>query len=209
MAGPNRYLSILIDSHALATGEPNTKRIQNLYAFRRTVLGGAPSKAAAVTAFLTAIQVPLLACLSVSYEGDYTNVRWIDDPLDPYLTAANSVVGGVTGDSLPSAINAYVELGSGYRGSSNRGSKFYGPIGESSTVLSRLSAGALADWATFCAALVGGFTASDGFVYVPFIVSTKHSTFNPTTATVVGVDCTTAAVRTLLGSMKRRSALRR
>lgn len=209
MAGPNKYLSILVEAHALSTGEPRTKSVQNLYCFRRTVLGGSPSKSSAVTAFKATIGVPLLACLSISYVGDYTHARWLDDPLDPYLTAAYSVVGGVSGDSLPSLNNVYIELGSGYRGQSNRGSKHYGPIGESSTVLDHLSAGSLTDWATFTAAYLTGFTAGDGFVYVPFLVSAKRSTFNPTTATVVGVDITTASVRSVLGMMRRRAEFRR
>lgn len=209
MAGPNRYLSILTEAHALSTGEPRTKSVQNLYCFRRSILGGAPSKTAAVTAFKTSVQVPLLACLSVSYVGDYTHVRWLDDPLDPYTTAANSVVGGVSGDSLPSLNNVYIELGSGYRGRSNRGAKHYGPIGESSTVLDHLSAGSLTDWATFTTAFLAGFTAADGYYYTPFLVSQLKSTFNPTTATVVGVDITTCAVRTVLGMMRRRAEFRR
>lgn len=209
MAGPNAYLRLQVRAHALSTGEPRTKPVYNVYDFRRTVLTGSPSKTQAVTAFKTAILTPLQAVLSVSYVTDWIDVRWLDDPLDPYVTAALALNGTVTGDSLPSLNNVYVKLGSGLRGQSNRGSKHYGPIAESQATLDQLTSGAQALWVTFCNALVAGFTAADGFVYKPFIVSQLKSKFNPTTATVVGIDMTTAAANVILGMMRRRAEFRR
>lgn len=204
----HQSLRFVIKAHALSTGEPRTKPVYNVYDFRRTVGTGTPTKTAAITAFKTAILTPLAACLSVSYVTDYIDARWIDDALDPFLEQTLALNGTLTGDSLPSLNNVYVELGSGLRGQHNRGSKHFCPIAESSTTLDQLTSGSQALWATFCAALVAGFSA-DGFTYLPSIVSASRSTMKGGVANIVQVTCTTAAARVVLGKMDRRSELRR
>lgn len=207
--GDKVYLRIQVRAHALSTGEPRTKPVYNVYDFKRTSTGGTPSKSLALTAFKTSILTPLQACLSVSYVTDFADVRWLDDPLDPYATSALALNGTVTGDSLPSLNNIYAKLGSGLRGATNRGSKHYGPIAESSTLLDELSAAELTLLATFGTAYLAGMTGSDGFLYTPFIVSEKGSTFNPTTANVKGVSATTITYNAILGRITRRAQFRR
>jgi hypothetical protein len=207
--GDRKYLRIQTRAHALATGEPRTKPIYNVWDFARTTVGGAPDKTRALTAFVTSVYTPLLAALSVSYVGDFYDVRWLDDPLDPYTTSANTRAGLVTGDSVPSLNTVYAKLGSGLRGGSNRGAKHFSPIAESSTLLDELNAGELTLFATFVSAYLAGFTASDTFTYVPFIVSQRQSTFNNDTANVVGVAATTVTIDPIMGRMTRRAQFSR
>jgi len=207
--GDKVYLRIQIRAHALSTGEPRTKPVFNVFDFKRTSTGGTPSKTQAFTAFNTAIMTPLRAALSVSYVGDFRDVRWLDDPLDPYDTAALTTPGGVAGDSLPSINNVYAKLSSGLRGGSNRGAKHFGPIAESSTLLDEINSGEITLFAAFVTAYLAGFTGADGFSYLPFIVSQTKSKFNPTTANVVGVTATGVTVNTILGRMNRRAQFRR
>lgn len=207
--GDKIYLRIQTRAHALATGEPRTKPVYNVWDFKRTSTGGSPSKTQAFTAFNTNIMTPLRAALSVSYVGDFRDVRWLDDPLDPFDTASLTTAGGVTGDSVPSLNNVFAKLGSGLRGQTNRGGKHFGPIAESSTLLDEINAGEITLFATFVTAFLAGFTAADGFLYTPFIVSQKGSTFSPTKAIVVGVSCTSVTVNTILGRVTRRAQFRR
>lgn len=207
--GDKVFLRIQIRAHALSTSEPRTKPVFNVWDFKRSSTSGNPSKSAAFTAFSTAILTPLQACLSVSYVTDFSDVRWLDDPLDPYLTAALAKNGTVTLDSLPSINNAYAKMGSGIRGGSNRGAKHFGPIAESSTLLDQLNGAELTLFATMITAWLTGFTAADGFVYQPFIVSQTKSKFTPTIANVVGVTCTSVTMNPILGRMTRRWQARR
>jgi hypothetical protein len=192
----------------VSTSESRTKLVFNVYDFKRSVASGTSSKANIITAFKTAVLTPLAACLSVSYATDFIDCRWLDDPLDPYLTQALALPGTITGDSLPSVNNAYVQTGSGVRLGSNRGSKHFGPLAESSTTLDTLTSGAQTLFATFCAAWVAGFT-SDASVYTPFIVSAKQSTLKALIANVVGVTMTSALTRPVVGLMRHRYEARR
>lgn len=207
--GDKVYLRIVTRAHALSTNEPRTKPVFNVWDFKRSSTGGTPSKVAAYNAFLTQVMDNLKACLSVSYVTDFADYRWLDDPLDPFSTTALAKNGTVTLDSLPSINNVYMKLNSGLRGQTNRGSKHFGPIAESSTTLDELTTGAVTLFTTFSGAFLAGFTASDGFSYLPFIVSQSKSTFDPITANVVGVTCTSTTLNAILGRMDKRSQQRR
>lgn len=208
--GDKIYLRIQVRAHALSTNEPRTKPVYNVYDYKRTSTGGTPSKSAALTKFLAVTQAALLPALSVSYVGDGVDVRWLDDPTDPFTSSANAVTGAVTGDSLPSINNVFAKLTSGLRGQTNRGGKHFGPIAESSTLLDEINAGEVTLMATFVTAyLLGLAGTSDGFSYTPFIVSEKGSTFNPSTAIVKGVTVTGVTVNPILGRVTRRAQFRR
>lgn len=207
--GDKIFIRLQVRAHALSTNEPRTKPIYNVYDFKRTTTGGTPSKTQAVTAFKAAILVPLQACLSVSYVTDFIDVRWLDDPLDPFTTASMSLNGTVTGDSVPSLNNVFVKLLSGLRGASNKGGKHFGPIAESSTLLDEINSGEVTLFATFAAAYLAGFTAADGNAYLPFIVSEKGSTFDPITANVVGINVNQITTNVIMGMMRKRAQFRR
>lgn len=208
MAGPQRILRIQVRAHALSTGEARTKPVYNDWDFYRTVGGSAPVKSAALAAFKTAIMTPLLACLSVSYVTDYTDVRWLDDYFDPFETTAYTAAGGLTADSLPSLNNAYCSLTTGFRGGSFRGAKRFGPLAESSTTLDKFTSGQQTLWATLCTAIVAGFSAG-GFSYVPVVVSAKNSLLSDNPPTVSWTQVTAAAVNPVVGRMIRRYQGRR
>ena len=207
--GDKAFLRIQVRAHALATGEPRTKPVYNVFDFKRTSTGGTPSKTLALAAFIAGPYAALLPCLSVSYVGDFYDVRWLDDPLDPYTTSTNSRAGAVSGDSVPSLNVVYAKLGSGQRGGSNRGAKHFSPIAESSTLLDELNSTELGLFATFASTYLAAFAASDGFSYTPFIVSQQKSTFNKDTANVVGVGCTSVTVNPILGRMTKRAQFTR
>lgn len=206
MAGPHIYVRAVVRAHAAPGTEPRTKSIVNVYDYFRTTSGGVPTKAQFATAFIAHPMTDVQPVLSVSYITDYLDVRFLDDPLDPFLTQAVSKNGAVTGDSLPSVNNVTMQLKTGLRGGSYRGSKHYGPIGESDTTLDGLTAGAITRWATFQAAYLAGFTDAGGFLWLPFITSQLYSTFTltPPVATVVGTAVTSTIVNPYLGIMRRR-----
>lgn len=207
--GDKVFLRVQVRAHALSTGEPRTKPVFNVWDFKRTNTGGTPSKTAALTAMKAAILVPLQACLSVSYVTDFSDVRWLDDPLDPFATASLSLNGTVAGDSVPSLNNVFCKLLSGLRGASNRGGKHFGPIAEASTLLDELNTGTVTLFATLATAWLAGFTASDGFSYLPFVVSETNSDFTPSVANVVGVNVNSISTNIVLGMMRKRAQFRR
>lgn len=205
MAGPHKNVRLQVRGTALSTGELRVKTIYNTYDFVTAAIVGSPSKAGILAAFKAAILTPLAACLSVSYVKNAVDIRYIDDPLDPYQTFIDGVNGGVTGDSLPSVNNVTIQLKSGVRGRTWMGSKHFGPIAESHTTLDYLNSTAIALWAAFQTAYLAGFTDASGTVWKPFIVSQYYSVFNPTTAAVVGVNVTSTIVNAYLGIMRKRA----
>ncbi len=204
MAGPQQYMRIQVRATALATGEARTKKLYNVYDFFRTATGTPPTKTAILAAFKAAYLTPLANCLSVSYVKAYCDLRWLDDPYDPYQTFADGVNGAVAGDSLPSVNNVSMQLKSTLRGGSYRGAKRYGPIAESHTLLDYLTGAAIALWATYQTAYLVGFTTG-GFQFNPIVVSQLHSVFNPTTASVQAIPVTTTIVNQYLGIMRKRA----
>lgn len=206
MAGPHIYMRAVVRAHAAPGTEPRIRSIVNVYDYYRTTGGGVPTKAQFATAMMAAQLTNMQPVLSVSYITDYLDVRFLDDPLDPFLTQALAKNGTVTGDSLPSLNNVAMQLKSGFRGGSYRGSKHYGPIAESDTTLDGLTAGAITRWATLQASYLAGFTDAGGFLWLPFIVSQLYSVFSiaPPVATVVGVPVTSTIVNPYLGMMRRR-----
>jgi hypothetical protein len=209
MAGNHSFAQFVVRAHALSTAEPRTKPVFNVYTLARTATTGSPVKTDLMTKFKSFILTPLQACLSVSYVTDFLDMRWLDDPLDPFLEQALALNGTVAGDSLPSINNAVVNMRSPIRGGTYRGRKFYGPIAKGDTVLDHLTAGALVNWATFDAALLLGFTDATGFPWFPVVVSQKFSTFNPSTAVVFATAITSITTNTVLGELRRRSETRR
>jgi hypothetical protein len=204
MAGPHLNIRIQVRGTALSTGEARTKTIYNLYDFKRSASSATPTKAQIKTAFQSTILTPLAACLSVSYVSAFVDLRYLDDPLDPYQTISGGVSGTTTGDSLPSVNNVCMQMKTGIR-YYNRGSKHYGPIAESDTLLDYLTTSAIAKWATFQTAFNAGFTDAAGVLWTPVIVSQKYSVFSDTVATIVQNAVTSTIVNPYLGIMRKRS----
>lgn len=204
MAATSRYMQAVVRGHALSTGESKTRPVFNVYNFVRANTVNPPSKVAFLAAFGAQVTANLATVLSVSYVHDFTDVRLLDDPYDPFVTAAGTDNGTVAGDSLPSLNNVTLRLKTGIRGRKFRGSKHFGPIAESDTTLDHLTVAALANWNTFAGQLLAGFTDANLDLWTPVVVSYRLSTFNPTTANVVATPITLISVNTILGQMKRR-----
>lgn len=201
---PSNIAEIVVKAHALSTSEPQTKKCYNVYHFLRTVTIGNASKTQVKNAFVTAIQTPVEAALSVAYVGDYIDVRFLDDALDPYQTFTYSGVGAITGDNLPSLNAVCIQLKTGIRGRSYRGSKHYGPVAESDTTLDHLGSGAQTRYNAVGAAILAGFTDAGGFIWQPIVVSTllSQTAVNPTT--VNGAPVTSTLLDIYIGTMRRR-----
>lgn len=204
MATNHNFARIVTRAHALSTGEPTTKKCYNVFDFARVPGVLAPTKAQISAAFITAISVPLKAVMSVSYVTDFIDTRFLDDPYDANHTAALAQTGVVSGDSLPSNLAITLQLKTGFRGRVNRGSKHFGPVAESATLLDSLNTSALTAWNAFCALYLAGFTDATGVLWTPYLVSQSQSVFTPNTAYVIGNPITEITVNTLLGVMKRR-----
>lgn len=204
MAGPHLNMRIQVRGTALSTAELRTKSVYNLYDFRRSASSATPTKTQVLAAFKSAILTPLAACLSVSYVKAFVDLRYLDDPLDPYQTFADGVTGTTTADSLPSVNNATMQMKTGVR-YMNRGSKHFGPIAESDTLLDYLTAAAIVKWATFQTAFLAGFTDATGVLWLPVIVSEKYSLFTFSTASIVQNAVTSTIVNPYLGIMRKRS----
>jgi hypothetical protein len=204
MAGPHLNVRIQVRGTSLSTAEARTKTVYNLYDFRRASGSAVPTKTQIEAAFKTAILTPLAACLSVSYVKGFVDVRFLDDPLDPYQTFVDGVNGTTTLDSLPSVNNVCMQMKTGVR-YYNRGSKHFGPIAESDTLLDYLTSAALTKWATFQTAYLAGFTDGAGVLWTPVIVSAKYSIFTDLIATIVQNAVTSTIVNPYLGIMRKRS----
>jgi hypothetical protein len=204
VSGPHIVMRAVVRAHAAPGTEPRIKSIVNVYDYYRTTTGGVPTKAQFATAFAAHPATDIQGLLSVSYITDFLDVRFLDDPLDPFLTAALAKNGTVAADSLPSVNNVTLQLKTGLRGPSYRGSKHFGPIAESDTTLDGLTAGAITRWATFQTAYLAGFTDAGGFLWLPVVTSQKYSTFTLLTAIVVYTAVNATIVNPYLGIMRRR-----
>jgi len=204
MPGPMQICELVTRAHGVSTPAAQTKRNFNVWHFIRTTALGTPDKADIIAAFQLTIQNAQLACVSVDYAMDFIDCRWLDDPLDPYLTVVDASVGAVAGDSLPSSNNICVRLGCGIRGRSYIGRKFFGPIAESSTTRDELNAGAITDFNSLSAAIIAGFTDAGGFVWNTIVVSKTLSNLFIPLPTIVYGQVTTTILDINLGTMKRR-----
>jgi hypothetical protein len=204
MAGPHLITRIVTRAHALSTGEPRTKLSYNVWDFYRLTGAATPTKTQISAAFVTAIAANLKTVMSVSYVTDFIDTRFLDDPLDANYTAVLAQSGTVSGDSLPSVNSVTLQLKTGFRGRINRGSKHFGPIAESATLIDELTSAAQTAWDAFCATYLAGFTDAAGVLWRPYLVSQKNSVFTPTVATVVGNPITEITANSILGIMRRR-----
>jgi len=204
MPGPMQILELVTKAHGVSTPAPRTRPNYNVWHFIRDTALGTPNKANIIAAFQLTIQSLQLTCVSVDYTMDAIDARWLDDPLDPYLSVVDTAIGAVAGDSLPSVNNICVRLGCGIRGRSYIGRKFFGPIAESSTTRDELNAGAQTDFAALQAGILAGFTDSDGFNWNTIVVSKTLSNLYLPLPTIVYGLVTTSFLDIALGTMKKR-----
>lgn len=199
---------------SVAAAGSNAKPFNNVFNFRRTGTVLAVSKTQVETAFQAAIAVPVMAALSVRAAQTGNSVRWIDDAGDAPQTVTRAVAGAITGESQATYDAVSIELKTALRGRSGRGSKHFGPLGESQTNGDVLVAGSITLFQTVAAAILAGFTDAGGNVWVPEVVirnpappkpKSQLST-NPTT--VLSNDVVSVFLNATLGTMRRRRVQR-
>jgi len=199
-----QYLEIVSYGYATAIGG-STKNIVNVYNFMRLSDPATPNKTHIESQFQTDIMTPVLAALSVSYTQMFNTVRFFDDALDAPASFTEAGVGAITGDRLPDFSAVTIQMKTGLRGKSYRGSKHYGPIAESDTLGDTLVAGAVTRFTNVYNAVVAGFTDSDGNTWYPVIKSSKPPAqykINP--CVVVANIVSSARLNKSLGTMRRR-----
>jgi hypothetical protein len=197
---------VIVNGTAAAAGS-NSRPVAIVFHFRRTTLTTAVNPANLKTAFVTAIATPIAAALNIRFTGQNVSVRCINDATYAPIFFTFTTPGVITGDSMSTTLSAYILLRTGLRGKSYRGSKHLFPLSESDTTVAGddvLNAAALARMATIAAAILAGFTDSDGNVWISTVLSKVLSklTKNPTTVTANPVTQTAVAKR--VGTMRHR-----
>ena len=194
----HNLMAVVVKGHSTAA-DPRSPNIFNTFFYARALTVLPTSKPSFDTAFKSAVNSVIYPLLSVNYVQDYIQYRYQDDALDAwYTTVAGLTSGAVTGDIVPSLMNVSVQLQTGIRGKSYRGSKHFGPIAKSATLLDQLTSAAQSAWAVVTAALIVSITDGLGNVWVPVCLSRQPpyqmkvnptaGSFNAYTAAVLNID---------------------
>lgn len=199
----------IIQQGIVAAAGSTSKNSVQVYHFHTATNSNNKNKANVATAFTAGIANKLALLLNVRYTGTTITTRWLNDALDSPTNSTWTTVGAIAGDSMTTAVSAYIKLTTGLRGKSYRGSKKLFPMSESDTTLltdDEWNAACLTRLGTYATVLLAGFTDSDGNVWQPSVVSRLLSQLkkNPTTVTYSLI--TGTAVRKSLGSMRHRKA---
>jgi hypothetical protein len=206
-------LQMNIEIHVLGETQArgsSSKATDNSFHFRRSNPALPLNKANVLTAFQTFIGSKIPLALNVRWTQLQNSCRIINDAQDAFVFATEVNVGSIAGDSMPSLSAAYMELKTGLRGKSYRGSKHFGPLSESDTTIATddlLNAAALVRFGVIASALLAGFLDADGNTWVPQIMSRTLSILGPANpTTVVASDVTAIALRQSIGTMVKRKA---
>jgi len=204
----NQKLHVEVIIHGQTSdGGSSVVNTQNVFHFRRTAATGTITKAAISTAFQTAIAAKLVLALNERWGQLRNSVRFINDALDQFTDYSNVNPGAVAGDGLQSHSSIFMLLRSGYRGRSWKGGKHFGPLSEADATAAGddiLNAAAITRMNTLGAAILAGFTDSNGQIWVPFILSRNASVIDTNPTTVVGVDVTEVKLNKRISSHRGR-----
>lgn len=168
----NQLINIeIISKGIIAAGGSNAKAVNNVYTFRRTNTTLPVSKPNIEAAFQAAIMIPVTNALNAAYTQTGNALRFLNDATDPHQLVARAVAGQIAGARQQNYDAVAMTLRTAYRGKSGRGSKHFSPISEADTTGDVLVAGAVTLWNLVKAALLAGFTDSDGNFWTLTIVS--------------------------------------
>jgi len=192
----------------IASGGSNTVNTNFIFHYRRTAVAVNPSKPNLAAAFNASVGAAIAAALNVGWTGQTLNIRWVNDPLDQYSSAASALVGAIAGDRLATDQAAYLLFRTGIRGRSYRGSKHLGPMSESDVTTPNddlWNAGALARLAAINTALLTPLNSAEGNTWNFTLLSRKLSnlTVSPANPLIVN-DVIATLVSKRTGSMVRR-----
>lgn len=196
-------LEIVLAGNISQTGV-NTKNVDFVFHFRRIATTIPLSKGALESVFQTNFAVPFLAQLNAAYTQVSNKVRCVNDATDAPLTVARAIAGGVMGDQQQNFDTLVVQLKTGFRGKSGRGSKHFAPLSAADTLGNTLVAGTVTAWNLLVPKFYTNFTDSLGNAWAPCILSRKLSQLKTNPTTVVTNDITSALLNKTTGTMRRR-----
>lgn len=201
----HNLVAVVVKGHSTAA-DPASPNIFNTFFYARSATTLPATKPSFMTAWLSAVNAVIYPLMSVNYVQDYVQVRFQDDALDAWYAVTSGLTNGaVTGDIVPSLMNVSVRLETGIRGKSYRGSKHFGPIAKSQTLLDQLNSSAVTAWTTAIACLIANVTDGLGNVWAPVCLSRQppyQMKVNPTSAS--WNTYTTAVLNVDLGRQKKR-----
>jgi len=189
---------------SLAAGGSESQNTVNILTYRRTAFPVAFSGTAFITAFHANSKANWKAAVSASWTWVSTEVRCIDDAVEPSTTVAVGEVGGVAGDALPSYCAMVISKLTAFRGRSYRGRLYLAGVPESGNVNNALNAGhkiLLDAVAVDGSALI---TDANANTFKPTVLSQKMSVLTTSPATVLATDITSMTARQVLGRMSSR-----
>ena len=182
-----------------------SKNVANVYQFRRTLTGPAPSKTEINAAFQASIGAAVIAALNVDYAQTFNNIRFFDDALDPIVPFAEAGVGAIAGERAPDYVTATVRLKGNVRSRSGLGRKSYSPLTESDTTGDNLATAAKTRFDAVAAAIAAGFTDASGNVWIPIIKSTiPPAQYKENPVNLIIYDVVSVSANLNLGVLTRR-----
>lgn len=194
----------IIMKGGVAAAGGGTRNIENVYHFQRTTNVNVLSKANIESQFQTSIATPVLAALSVDFTQSSTSLRFLEDAQDAYQDFTESTAGSIAGERQADYDAVCLRLKTNVRGKSAHGSKHYAPVGESQTNGDVLVAGSVTLFQAVGAAIVAGFTDSDGNVWKPVVLSRKNSILGTNPTKITAYPVTSYILNKTMGTMRRR-----
>jgi hypothetical protein len=164
------FVEIVSRGIVTQTGVPS-KNFFSVWQFRRTNNFQPLSKTDIEGHFQTTYMVPLIALLNAAYLQVSNDVRFLDDATDPFQSIPRTVVGGIVGVAQQNYDSVAYQFQTGYRGKSGRGGKRLGPLSDADTLQNVLTGAALIAWTALRGVFLGGFSDTNGNVWVPTVVS--------------------------------------
>lgn len=204
-----QYIEIVMKAVMQANGG-GSRNIANVFHYRKSVTGSAFNKANIESQFQTIVGAKVLLAANQDYVQAGTSVRLIDDLTDPPVTFTETGVGAIATDRMPDYNTVVVQLKTGLKGKSGRGSKHFAGVAEAQTTGDILTGTGPTVWGAVRDACAAVLNDSDGNTWVPIINSHRPPAvwFQPpgpvVTAVVVSNDITSAVLNLSLGIMKRR-----
>jgi len=171
------------------------------------VLGTVPINAGAVAdAWRNVIDAACAAALSDTYDGIAWTGRYMDDPTTVEDNGTAPTDGAIAGDRLPTFNAVTIQLIGDGRGRSFRGSKHFGPVAESDTILDNLDTVPLGRWDAIRVAIDGGLQFFDaaGNTWQLIILSRTLSDLTANPSVFTGCHVAASKTNRIVGTMDRR-----
>lgn len=189
---------------SLAAGGSATQNTANILAYRRTAFPVNFNPADFITAFHANCKANWRAATSASWTWVSTEVRCINDAVEPATLVLVGEAGLVAGDALPSYCAMVLSKLTANRGRSYRGRAYLAGVPESGNANNALTAGHKLLLDAVAVDLSATITAGAGNTFKPSVVSQTLSVLTTSPATVTATDITSVTARQVLGRMSSR-----